>query len=116
MSLAVAAARRDSAVTELRERYDDVVREHERPAIGASGQPSAYLAERQKMLLTQMRSLEDDMAELTFLEGEALVANFNPPPAVIPEGANWTDGLHRGQQVGRQVVVSVDVRPLPGRT
>jgi hypothetical protein len=111
MSLATAAARRDSAIRDLKNKLSDVVREYSRPAIGMSGQPSAYLGERQEMLLTEMRRIEDEAAELAFLEGAALEARFDPPPPDVPP-VRLEDTLLRGQYMAREVVVSVDGRPV----
>ncbi len=80
-----------------------------------NGEPNAYLAERRKVLAAEMREIEDQMSELAYLNGEALVARFNPAPAPVPEelrGMDWTDTLNRGASIGRRVVVAVDGGPV----
>ena len=117
MSLTVAAARRDAKIRDLNGRLSDVTREYSRVPIGMNGEQNAYLAERRQTLQVEMRRIEDEMAEFSYLEGDALVQAFDPAP-VIPEelkGLDWTDTLNRGPRMGRQVVVSIDGRPLPSQ-
>ncbi len=112
MSMSVALAKRDTKMRDLRSKLDSASREHASFPMGMNGAQSAYLIERRKMLMVLIREVEDEMAELAYLEGAALEARFDPAPQGPPAGVNPHDALYRGQRISEQVVVSVNGRPV----
>jgi len=110
--MSVAVAKRDTKMRELRSKLDSASREASQSPIGANGQQSPWLIERRNMLMVLIREVEDEMAELSYLEGDALMQAFDPAPQGAPAGVNLHDALYRGQRSSEQVVVSVNGRPV----
>lgn len=111
-ALATAGAKRGAEVQRLKAAVDAADRELTRlgPGRGANGDLVPYLVLRVKDLRGERELLVRELETVQALDGDALIARFNPP-VELPEAAPLTEALARGGYGPGQVIVHRDVLP-----